>query len=555
MRLRTVDVPGNLVLVPGAALEAELLRRRTDHLPEDVHDLAADLGGRERGVPAIVAEPRRPGGDRSLLLYGRSYVARLYRSRREQGAYRVAAVLPLGFRHHRDIERGCLLVRPGGWLARHPDAGVPAGSDTHWPLLEDAWRRLTEELAARHGAPGLAERHARFLDTVERAVDTVEEITADRARETGDFPYRAARAAGERRHGTRAVYTFDLAVDRLPDEGAFVQISGERDLRGQVVRAPAGGTSVTVSFDRAVDWDSVPRQGALQLPTAQAVHERRREAVRILRERRSLNPHLLDVLVDHRVRPSDPAPDALGETLDPAQTEAFRRALSAEDLMLVLGPPGTGKTRVISEIARAVAARPTRERVLIASHSNRAVDNVLGRLPKDLVVVRVGNESRVTPEGRPYLLEEQAAGLRQEILGRLETRLAARGDIKAVQEWYETLGRLLDRLGTLAAEETVRRAALAEARRAVGGPALTRVDELLAERRRLDREEERGTRRTERLTRSRDAALRRTGLRPVGFVFRFLARRRARRLARAKAAAAALAGRRARQRRDLAEAE
>ncbi|MFB7335377.1 AAA domain-containing protein [Streptomyces adustus] len=555
MRRRTVDVPGNLVLVPGATLDAELLRRRSDHLPEDVHDLAADLGARERGVPAIVAEPRRPGGDRSLLLYGRSYVARLYRSRREQGAYRVAAVLPLAFRHHRDIERGCLLVRPGGWLARHPDAGTPAGSDTHWPLLEDAWRRLSEELAARHGAPELAERHARFLDTVERAIDTVEDIAADRARETGDFPYRAARAAGERRHGTRAVYTFDLAVERGPDEGAFVQIGGEPDLRGQVVRACAGGTSVTVSFDRAVDWDSVPRQGALRIPTGQAVHERRRQAVRTLRERRSLNPYLLDVLVDHRVRPSSPAPDALGEALDPAQTDAFRRALSAEDLMLVLGPPGTGKTRVISEIARAVAARRTRERVLIASHSNRAVDNVLGRLPKDLVVVRVGNEARVTPEGRPYLLEEQAAGLRQEILGRLETRLTARGDIEAVREWYETLGRLLDRLGTLTAEEADRRAALAEAGRAAGGPALLRVDELLAERRRLDREEERGTRRTERLTRSRDAALRRTGLRPVGFVFRFLARRHERRLARAEAVAAVLAGRQARHRRELAEAE
>ncbi|MEV7970652.1 AAA domain-containing protein [Sphaerisporangium sp. NPDC088356] len=50
---------------------------------------------------------------------------------------------------------------------------------------------------------------------------------------------------------------------------------------------------------------------------------------------------------------------------------AFRRALAVPDMLLVLGPPGTGKTRTITEIAVACTGRG--ERVLITSHTNRAV--------------------------------------------------------------------------------------------------------------------------------------------------------------------------------------
>ncbi|MFD8999599.1 DEAD/DEAH box helicase [Streptomyces sp. NPDC059582] len=562
--LRPVDVPGDLVLVPSPSLDGDLRRRRADHpyLPDDVHQLTDGLNSRADGVPAIIAEPRRPGADPSLLLHDRAYVARLYRDRRRPGVYQVAAILPLGFQHHRDLERGCLLVRPGRWLARHADSGTLPDGDAHWDRLTDAWRQLTDELSAGGGARELAARHTSFLDTVERVIDTVEHITVARESAADDFPYRAASATGEQRHGTRAVHTFHLALDRGPDEGAFVQIRGEPALRGRVVRAPSGGTTVTVSFDRAVDWDSVPRQGALQIVPGQAVHERRRAAVRTLRERRSHNPYLLDVLADHRVRPPRPAPDEPDEELDPAQTEAFRKALAVEDLMLVLGPPGTGKTRVISQIVRAVAARETRQRVLLASHTNRAVDNVLARLPRDLVVVRAGNEAGVTEEGRPFLLEAQAAGLRREILGRLETRLAAPLDIEDAEKWCHVLGTVLDRLRALAAEERAGYSALAEARRAHGGPARLRVDELVAERSRLDREERRNARRTEHLTRWRErltrpggTALRRTGRRLFGFLSRLLGRRCEHRLARAAADAAALAGRRELHRTELAAAE
>ena len=86
------------------------------------------------------------------------------------------------------------------------------------------------------------------------------------------------------------------------------------------------------------------------------MHHQRRNAVELLRTRRSRHRSLLEVLVDHQVAPITGRPDHPDERLDPEQLLAFRRALSVRDLMVVLGPPGTGKTRVITEIAAAAAA-------------------------------------------------------------------------------------------------------------------------------------------------------------------------------------------------------
>jgi DNA replication ATP-dependent helicase Dna2 len=61
--------------------------------------------------------------------------------------------------------------------------------------------------------------------------------------------------------------------------------------------------------------------------------------------------------------------------LDASQQEAFVEALAATPLTLVQGPPGTGKTYVLARIVAALAARG--ERVLIATHTHRAVNNAL----------------------------------------------------------------------------------------------------------------------------------------------------------------------------------
>jgi hypothetical protein len=63
---------------------------------------------------------------------------------------------------------------------------------------------------------------------------------------------------------------------------------------------------------------------------------------------------------------------------NPNQHEAVRLALSEAPLVLIKGPPGTGKTTVITEIVRQLIDK--NQKVLVCSQTHQAVRNVLERL-------------------------------------------------------------------------------------------------------------------------------------------------------------------------------
>lgn len=82
------------------------------------------------------------------------------------------------------------------------------------------------------------------------------------------------------------------------------------------------------------------------------------------------------------------------DALEDAQRDAVALALAAEDVALVHGPPGTGKTRTLVEVVRQAVARG--ERVLVTAASNTAVDNLAERLVlAGVQIVRVGHPARV----------------------------------------------------------------------------------------------------------------------------------------------------------------
>jgi DNA replication ATP-dependent helicase Dna2 len=129
------------------------------------------------------------------------------------------------------------------------------------------------------------------------------------------------------------------------------------------------------------------------------------------------DPDQKDVLFERRDPEFDPAratgrADESGteapETFVPnndAQDAAVRKAVTAEDLALVHGPPGTGKTYTIAAIVRALVARG--DRVLLSAFTNRAVDNAIEALEDQgfTDVVRVGTESGIRDDMLKYRLE------------------------------------------------------------------------------------------------------------------------------------------------------
>ncbi|MBL8078902.1 MAG: AAA family ATPase [Anaerolineales bacterium] len=92
------------------------------------------------------------------------------------------------------------------------------------------------------------------------------------------------------------------------------------------------------------------------------------------------------------------------KNLNPSQIEAVQFALSAEDVAIIHGPPGTGKTTTLVELIRQITRRG--ETVLAVASSNLAVDNLLERLiDANENAIRLGHPARVTPALREHTLD------------------------------------------------------------------------------------------------------------------------------------------------------
>ena len=114
---------------------------------------------------------------------------------------------------------------------------------------------------------------------------------------------------------------------------------------------------------------------------------------------------LRDLLLYHRAPTFRPQP-ALErpKRLNESQWQAVQFSMSANDLAVIHGPPGTGKTTTVVEVIRqAIAAG---ERVLACAPSNTAVDNLLEKLVESGVDgVRLGHPARVLKGVRSHTLD------------------------------------------------------------------------------------------------------------------------------------------------------
>jgi hypothetical protein len=479
MSAATVVLRAPLVLVPGRNLDEQLRAKSQTSagLPPDVTRIVQDLNQLQGGAAVSLS----PGGGRyrpSLLVHTRAYRLRLEATNRGTG-YFVKHIDPLRLADHARLARSYLLVRPPSWQMVFELRAVPEGSDAQWEALAEAWQSLGRTRAPQSDTTTVSAAQSAFLDTVDRLIDVTEECTTREEREAAPFPYHRVTTTGGRRGGTpQSMYEFRLIGPALPPAGAFVRVQGDPETRGRVSRATEG--SVTVRFDRPVSWDRLPERGALELLPSTVVFSKQRQAVSSLRTGDARNPHLLRAVVDHRVRAIPATTARPRESLDPEQLDAFHKALTTEDLLVVLGPPGTGKTRTITEIAHttALGTEAGGGRVLVTSHTNRAVDNVLSRLPRELVVIRVGDESKVHADVKPLLLEEQSENLSEGIRHTMAHRVQAYREAEAAAAWTAELAARLDQVDDHTQDVKAAAAHLQAAIQAAAAPARRRLEAL-----------------------------------------------------------------------------
>lgn len=90
-------------------------------------------------------------------------------------------------------------------------------------------------------------------------------------------------------------------------------------------------------------------------------------------------------------------PAAPDERLDEFQTECIRNAMATPHFAVIQGPPGSGKTTVITSVIKRAVARG--DRVLVVSPTHVAVDNVVEKLVKR--ITDHPSEDRLEPHTMP----------------------------------------------------------------------------------------------------------------------------------------------------------
>jgi len=100
------------------------------------------------------------------------------------------------------------------------------------------------------------------------------------------------------------------------------------------------------------------------------------------------------------------APEIIASELNTSQRHAVTLCLAANDLAVIHGPPGTGKTTTLVQVIRHLARRS--RPILVCAPSNAAVDLLVERCSAaGLDVVRLGNLARVDASVLQHTLDER----------------------------------------------------------------------------------------------------------------------------------------------------
>ena len=217
--------------------------------------------------------------------------------------------------------------------------------------------------------------------------------------------------------------TFALQNNRpLPryalNPGEVVSLSG---FQTPLSECPAGTVyekdrfRITVAFSgRIPGWVESEKSYQLSLTENRTTYQRMYEALQMTRTAEHNRIALLrDISLGlKKPRLGDPAPAAIVQSFDPSLNEDQKRAvamaLEAQDILLIHGPPGTGKTRVLTEIIR--QASIAGQTVLVSAPSNAACDHLVECLVKKKVpVTRLGHPARITERIREHTLSYKLA--------------------------------------------------------------------------------------------------------------------------------------------------
>ena len=215
--------------------------------------------------------------------------------------------------------------------------------------------------------------------------------------------------------------------DPRDDRTLWLAKSGNFEARLQVNYVD--GNEVEFRWRSTSGKRSLPAKGKLKKDNGATIAclERQETALELLVSNQATRTDLSAILLDPE-KIIAPNPDSVnldigdGE-LDQFKQEAIKRALSTEDILLVHGPPGTGKTRLIAFLVKLIREQAAEREgidnpVLLVSQSRVAVDHALHKLNEiapELNLLRISADGDVEATSKPFLRPRQIQDWRSEV--------------------------------------------------------------------------------------------------------------------------------------------
>jgi hypothetical protein len=316
--------------------------------------------------------------------------------------------------------RGVLAVIevPGGWEGRLVKALDGAA------LKDRRLRAWTSAATPTAGSEDHFQRLARLLTLESEAearqeMEATRRLPADRAERSGQCLVGLTLLEESSGLGGRCLLTFTKRNRTLPlpfnrlEPGAPVLLSAEGSTQSagwRGVVCERWERTISIAFNEPPDQEGRAASYRLDLSADEAARQRQVAALERVRSAHGDNLARLRGVLLGQAPPTFGPPlclEPLDELLNVSQKEAVAFALSARDLAIIHGPPGTGKTTAVVELIRQAVRRG--EKVLACAPSNLAVDNLLERLlARGEKAVRLGHPARVLAALREHTLDLMA---------------------------------------------------------------------------------------------------------------------------------------------------
>lgn len=203
--------------------------------------------------------------------------------------------------------------------------------------------------------------------------------------------------------------------------------------------------------------DLVPRRGELLLNTVAAERSlaNQNNAIDGIMYGRAANERLKAILLD----PSNAKPPSVvdqkwlsASRLEGEKLSVLKQALGTNEVLAIAGPPGTGKTDLISEIVVRWLAMNPGKRILLSSQTHTALDEAIERIAGLIgngeEIVRIGrpDDERINDFSKRLLLEERVNAWAVRVRAKAEQNLTEWAVNQGVDRDLVQLGMLVERL-------------------------------------------------------------------------------------------------------------